>query len=315
MPELLLKRQKRKAIVYCVDPPYLPYALFLASQIHFHEPQRDFDFCLISDQTLDIPDSLSYLNIRLYQPLNDPAYDRLLTTHLPRSAYLRMWAPLILSEDYDRILYLDSDMFAEGNGFSELFDVDLKGCAIGAVLDVQQWYRPNRLVKEFELAGRPAQPYFNSGVLLIDTAAYRHENILTRALEIEQTHPDWVRHHDQSLLNLATEGRWTQLSPLWNWQWPIKYPLFSDWLDIRLHHFIGGIKPWKDPNGIAPARYYLAYKAFFKAHFPYIKAPLQREFKELNETKRLLWLFLRFAVMRGKVMKYIKQFPDPYSTK
>ena len=309
------KTTSRHAVVLCVDPAYLPYALFLASQIHFHDPNRDFDICLLSDAELIIPETLAYLNIRLYQPLNDPAYDRLSTTHLSRSTYLRMWAPLILSNDYDRILYLDSDMYCEGNGLSQLFGVNLKGRAIGAVLDVQQWYRPNRLIKEFQLADMPAHPYFNGGMLLVDTAAYRKQDILGKALAIEAAHPDWVRHHDQSLLNLVLQGNWTQLSPVWNWQWPLKYPLFTDWQEIRIQHFIGALKPWHDTEGQMPSRYYLGYKAFFEAHFPWLPQLPARKMEMLSDRKQLLWFALRFAVMRAKLLRYCQQFPTAFSSK
>ena len=304
--------ETRKAVVFCVDANYLPYALFLASQLHQNEPSRDYDFCMVSDQDLTIPDEFAALGIKVPAPLMSPAYDGLLVSHLPRSAYLRLWVPHIIGQAYDRVLYLDSDIFADAAGLSRLFDIDLRGKSVAAVRDVQQWYRPRRNVKEFVLAGRPFRPYLNSGVLLIDTAKYREDRVLERALEIGAAHPEWIRHHDQSLLNLALDGDWVELSPVWNWQWPWKYPLFTDWVGPRLLHFIGEQKPWKDPQGLCPRRFQMAYADFFAQNFP-MKPPVTAQtVSVLHSKRRLCWLALRFFGLRGRLLRYLDRFPDPY---
>ena len=308
------KSRRKNAIVFCVDAAYLPFALHLAAQIHFHEPHRDYDFVLVSDTELNIPPSLDYLKVKTYPALRDKAYDNLQPLHLPRSTYLRLWAPLLLSQDYERILYLDSDMTAEGGGFSKLLRIDLKGNVLAAVRDVQQWYRPQRQVAEFRLAERPLRRYFNAGLMLIDVDQYSREDVLGRSLHIAKHHPQWMHHHDQSLLNLVLDGNWTELSPIWNWQWPLKYPLFGDWLDIRLNHFIGGDKPWNDINGHAPSRHYNSYKSFFEAHFPNYLPPRRREFKTLHDTKRIIWLLMRFVFLRGKLLRFTDKFKSPYMT-
>lgn len=302
----------RKAVVFCVDQTYLPFALFLATQIHDATPGRDFDFCLISDTPLDIPEAFLPLNIRCYGAVTDETYTRLKVAHLPRSAYLRLWAPLVLGQDYDRILYLDADIFADGGGLSRLLETDLGGAVLAAVRDVQQWYRPKRNVKEFRLLGQPLTPYFNSGVLLMDTARYRQENILQRCLTLAEQRPDVILHHDQTLLNGVLAGRWTELSPVWNWQWPMKYPLFGDWAGARLSHFIGPVKPWNDTAGQYPQRYYNAYAAFFAHYFPgssLIAAPGR---PIVHSRWRSVKLLLRHIALHGRLLRYLDRFPDPY---
>lgn len=308
-------RRHRKALVLCVDTAYLPYALFLADQIHQKEPSRDYDICLLSDAALQIPPNFTHLNITVFPPLEDDDYQRLNVTHLARSAYLRMWAPRMMAQDYDRILYLDSDIFADAAGLSRLFDIEMGGKAIAAVRDVQQWYRPQRNVKEFALAGKPLRPYFNSGVLLIDTAQYLDQRVLERALEIAKNHPERILHHDQSLLNLTLDGDWLELSPVWNWQWPWKYPLFTDWAGPRLLHFIGERKPWNDPQGYCPKRFPMAYAAFFEHYFPERTPVPAQMVSVLHAPRRLAWLALRFLALRPRLLRYLDRFPDPYRPK
>lgn len=312
MPEMSGQPTLRKAVVFCVDEAYLPYALFLAQQLHQKEPRRDYDICLVSDRVVQIPDGFDELRLKVSPPLQSAAYDALKTTHLARSAYLRMWVPQILGQDYDRLIYLDSDIFADAAGLSDLFEIDMKGKAVAAVRDVQQWYRPRRVVKEFVKAGKGYRPYLNSGFLLIDVARYKESQVLERALAIAAAHPDWVPHHDQSLLNLALDGDWLELSPVWNWQWPWKYPLFTDWVGPRLLHFIGQSKPWSDPQGHCPRRFHLSYAAFLTAYFP-LRAQVPVPTISVLESKaRLFWLALRFVALRRALLRYLNRFPDPY---
>lgn len=305
----------RKAVVFCVDAAYLPFALHLARQIAFHEPLRDFDFVLLSDSLLELPAEFAELRLRQLPPLESADYDAQKITHLARATYLRLWAPGALAADYDRILYLDADMFADAGGFSRLMEVDMQGLPLAAVRDVQQWYRPTRDVAEYRAAGRPGRAYFNGGLLLIDVARYLEADLLGKALEIARAHPEQVRHHDQSLLNLALDGHWLELSPVWNWQWPIKYALYGDWAGARLHHFIGHYKPWADRNALCAARFTLSYEAFLARHFPQTPRAAAEKPSLLEGGKRFWRMVLRFFALRGRALRYFRQFPDAYSTR
>ena len=298
------------AVVMCVDQGYLPFALFMAEQLDRFENSRNFDICLISDDVLSIPQEFSSLGIRVFGPVDDPDYLRLTPSHLPRSTYLRLWAPRILAKHYRKAIYLDADMFIEGAGLSGVFGTDLGRRAIGAVRDVQQWYRPRRNPAEFRNAGLPSTPYFNAGMLLIDCARYEELRIMEKCLDIAKTQPGLVRHHDQSLLNIALKGDWTELPPIWNWQWSMKYPLFTDWTGPRIHHFIGETKPWNDAHGYSPRRFHMAYAAFFARHFPDRAASMPAPGPSpLQDWKRSAWLSLRFWALRRKLLRYLSTFP------
>lgn len=83
------------------------------------------------DDALTIPAGFEELRLNVPVPLVDPRYDRLAVSHLARSTYLRMWAPILLGQRYDRLLYLDSDIFADAGGLSRLFEVDMRGQTAG----------------------------------------------------------------------------------------------------------------------------------------------------------------------------------------
>lgn len=313
-------RSLRKAVVLSSDQNYVPIALFLAQQIDEQEPGRDFDICILTDaETLDIPESFAHLRLRIVPIGNNPefraAYFAIQRKRLALATYLRLWAPALLGADYDRLLYIDCDVFHEGGGLSRLFEVDMKGRALAAVRDVDQWYRPNRNPKEFQQAGMPPTRYFNCGVLLIDPERFIAEELRERCLALEKTDGLKLRLHDQSLINMTVKGNMTELSPVWNWQWPIKYPFFTDWVAPRISHFIGPVKPWNDAEGICPTRYRLAYEIFMARHFPDRPVTVPREPFLPRSGKASLWLTLRFLALRSLLVRYLDLFPDIYGTK
>lgn len=313
-------RPMRKAVVLASDQNYVPIMLFLARQMHDLNPDRDFDICVVTDaETLDIPDRFAYLGLRIVPLASDPdhhaAYLRIQRKRLPLATYLRLWAPALLGADYDRLFYVDCDVFHEGGGLSRLFEVDMKGRALAAVRDVDQWYRPNRNPGEFQRAGLPPTRYFNCGVLLIDPQQFEADRIRQRCLELEVTDGLKLRLHDQSLINMTVKGEMTELAPVWNWQWPIKYPVMTDWVGPRLSHFIGPIKPWKDRAGIVPRRYQVAYQEFLARYFPDWPGAAPPGPWLLRSGKRSLWIVLRFLALRPLALRYFDLFPDPYVTR
>ena len=82
---------------------------------------------------------------------------------------------------------------------------------------------------EFARLGRPPARYANSGVLLMDVARWRAEDVASRCVAAASDpalQAGYVRN-DQSALNIALAGRWTELSPVWNWQWTDRTRLFA----------------------------------------------------------------------------------------
>ncbi len=101
----------------------------------------------------------------------------------------------------------------------------------------------------------PSDPYFNSGVLLIDLVAWRREKIGELATSLAITHRDSIKYHDQCALNLALAGKFGILSPEWNHHYTprgLRALIENYGPDIAVHlvyspkiiHFAGSKKPW-----------------------------------------------------------------------
>jgi lipopolysaccharide biosynthesis glycosyltransferase len=232
------------AIAICCDKNYLPISCFLADQIANQSPNAPFDICICSSDALEIPPDLAAKGVKFLHLPTGPDLGRQKAAHLPVSTYLRLWLPDLLGDSYAKILYLDSDMMLEGGNIADLFNIDLRGRAVAAVRDMQQWLRPQKHIRDFRRAGLAPAPYFNGGLELFDTKKYRDADILKTCLQLAEAHPDAICHHDQSLLNIALYGNWTELSPVWNWQWSSKRPLFGLTIPLHISHFAGAAKPW-----------------------------------------------------------------------
>jgi hypothetical protein len=295
------------------DPGYAPYAFCLASRIAAQSPDRDFDIIVFSQDALVVPSGLVAEGI-LTERITDPnPFEG--GPHLSRhgaATYLRLLIPGLMAGRYDRLLYLDTDIIANGGGIGDLLGVDLRGQTLGAVRDNMQWRTPGRHVAEFKRAGRPAHPYFNAGVLLIDVARWNAAEVLAQCVDLFTKTPHLLTRHDQTLLNLVMAGQWTELSPVWNWQYTWVSRFFADLVDPRLTHFIGPLKPWADKAATLPPRFRRVYADFLAVHYPERPAPADAGPK--GWPPRLGAMLWKHWWSHKRMAAYLDRFPDPMVT-
>ena len=298
-----------RAIVFACDGRYLPYAIFAADRLARLPAARPFDICLCAlGEDLVVPESLAGLGLRTCRIETDALAGLTADARRTPADYLRLVLPEALGQDYDRILYLDADVFPQGGDWSALLDVDLRGRAIGAVRDNIQWRRPRRQAEAFRILKLPVAPYLNSGLLLIDCAAFARQRILARCLELARARPGLLPLIDQGLLNGVLHGDWAELSPLWNWQYTKSSMLFEAMETAHAVHFIGARKPWTENDGTLPARFRRAYADFFARHLPAAVpegAPVPAHANR-RYLRRMLFRHLRVVARSGD---YLDRFP------
>lgn len=169
-----------------------------------------------------------------------------LRAHYSIDIYTRLWAADLFPEQVDKVLYLDSDMIVAGD-IGALWRTELGNAILGAVTIPGS-------TRCAALAIPESYGYFNSGVLLINLAAWRNERIFERVIDYIGRNADTIVDPDQDALNACLYDRRVKLPYIYN----AVSPFFFDYhpmgmsraeieavrADARILHFNGASKPW-----------------------------------------------------------------------
>ena len=141
--------------------------------------------------------------------------------------------------------------------------MDLAGKPVGAVPDLGILASSRMRRQKEETLGIPeGELYFNSGVMLLDVAAWRKEGYGQQVVAcVEKGN---FRHHDQDGLNKVFYRNWQALPPP-VFTLPVKVLKKSRWRNLALEalerpavfHWAGRYKPWEfQPKGRFNESYY-----------------------------------------------------------
>lgn len=300
-----------KAVVFACDGNYLRYALFAAAQIAALPAERDFDICICAPEDLVPVESLAAAGLRYCRVGTGGIFGAMgLDARRTEASYLRLALPAAFAGEYRRLLYLDADVFVQGGDFGALLEVDIGPHPLAAVRDNIQWRTPSRRPESFARLGLPTAPYFNSGVQLIDVAAFNGQRVLERCLDFAGSHPAKRIGLDQDLINAVLRGDWAELSPVWNWQYTWASRLYAAVADPHVIHFIGPKKPWKHAGGELPLRFRRAYREFLAAHFPQAPPVGGDGVAPMANRSYLAKSLLKHLVSLPKISAYLARFPD-----
>lgn len=294
-------------ILLVCNKGFLDYAMFIANQLSKQMKNYDVVICSSENIKRQINEKLpvSFLHIETTSFTDNlPTIDR-----LGKYAYWRIPAIENLSKKYRKILYLDTDIFVNTVDIEKIFEIDLDNYILAAVRDVHQITKPNRIPHECKALKKPWFPYFNSGVLLINSRQWIQQNCFEKIKGLCTNSTHALVCHDQSLLNLMCDGKWLELSPVWNWQYSYKNCFLTEYVSPKFIHFAGAKKLWHDADGTIPKKYWEIYqqyksKTIEDSNFPDWNTDI---FKDLG--KRLLKNVFYFNAYK----KYIAQFPKSTS--
>jgi lipopolysaccharide biosynthesis glycosyltransferase len=178
-------------------------------------------------------------------------------SHASKALYYRLLLADVLPPDYEKIIYLDSDLIVIQD-LEKLWQIDIGDNYVLAVQDasIPLVSSPYGIRKYQDLNILPESKYFNSGVLVINLQKWRAENISTKLFQYLETYKDFVQHHDQEAMNALFAGKWGEIEPQWN-QTPNFFG-YSSWRESPYQeidyynavnnpyivHFAGTAKPW-----------------------------------------------------------------------
>ena len=156
-----------------------------------------------------------------------------------------------LPSEVTRVIWLDADMLVLGN-LARLWEADLGGHLALAAQDILVPYVSSRfgIAAHRELGLNRQARYFNVGVMLIDVARWRRDEVTARAFDYLRRYHERVFFLDQEALNVVLADQWEVLDPRWNWNPVIDrvstYKRARDEMigDPWIIHFVGNLKPW-----------------------------------------------------------------------
>ena len=193
----------KKAVVFSANLSYMEKLEIAIKSLCAHQGQWKIyvlnedlptEWFAIMNQRLQVLDS-EIINCRMaaeqFQSFSLPS------SHIHYSTYFRYCIPDVVEEK--RVLYLDCDMIFTQD-LSPLFDVDLQGLGLGAVVD-----------KPTTTAG------FNAGLLLIDRDWWQEHQVTEALFALTKDHHQEV-YGDQGILNLYFKDAWCPLPWTYNLQ-------------------------------------------------------------------------------------------------
>jgi lipopolysaccharide biosynthesis glycosyltransferase len=188
----------------------------------------------------------------------EPFRDFSTLAHISKMTYARLLIPHVVPPTVSRLLYLDADLLVLDD-LDPLWTIDLEGRPVAAVLDVL-----DPLMKRGDSGLRTAprvRDYFNSGVLLIDLASWREEELSERAIDYLGRYPQ-SPFKDQDALNVACDGLWKELDPRWNFQdhFHTNIADIDDSQRPAIVHFVTSNKPWKPDSVSVNASLYNSFR-------------------------------------------------------
>jgi lipopolysaccharide biosynthesis glycosyltransferase len=235
-------------LLCAADARYGGYAGIMLASVLRANPGESFDIHLLSDgmragdrRKLAVLVTRAGCRLSVYDVAARLAgYADGAGNHLSRTAYARLLIADLLPANLSRILYLDCDIICTG-ALRPLWHLADTIPLLGAV--------PDRTGDRWKVRlGLPAEaPYFNSGVLLINLAAWRERDIAGQIIAWMTANPDKLALADQDAINACLWAEITPLPDCWNLQIGLDSgPLPAARLnDAVLLHYTSAHKPWR----------------------------------------------------------------------
>lgn len=193
--------------------------------------------------------------------------------HISSACYLRLMLPEFLPSDVGKLIYFDADMLVR----RDLTDLYAEPLGDHLALAVQEMTAPwidaelasthyarsfpylsaSRPIANYEALGLdPLGMYFNSGLMVLDAARWRRDDIGGQVFDCLEANREHVLWWDQYALNVRLAGQWRALDPRWNqtagaflypgWrESPLGKREFQQLrVDPWIVHFCSPSKPW-----------------------------------------------------------------------
>lgn len=233
----------------------------------------------------------------------------------------RLFMGEALPQEIERVLYLDCDTIV-ARPLKKLWNISLEGKLIGAVMEPTIY----KAVKE-SIGLEEKDPYFNSGVLVVDLRQWRESKIQERLLDFWEKKGGKLFASDQDVLNGVLKGKIKSLPPRYNFFTNYRYFSYGDFIrrspsyqavtekmftEAKKHpaiiHYMGDERPWIGGNF---NHYRKAYEIYLEKT-PWAGTPKEKGRElymlayHLLDYVTVLWPEIRWLVSRKLGMKLVE---------
>lgn len=226
--------------------------------------------------------------------------------HLSIAAYYRLMLPTLVSQDIDKMLYLDCDVVVLRD-LEELMALNIDDYGVAAINDCTPANNKHRMDIGKGLNDR----MFCSGVMLLNLKYWREHGCYEQFFNYIDITNGELLYEDQDVLNYVFRNRWLQL-PYKYGAYPFSIAILDSsqkFFDIyeyhftpSILHFAGSVKPWLNVH-VQYDKYYWHYAKL--SGFPNVKQTIASA-EVVKNIRRLKLRYYLNAYLRPLVPKVIE---------
>ena len=246
------------SVLFCIDGNFWQHLGVTVASLLYSNPANTFRLHVVSasdmpsDRLADLERIVIEAGNATLEAITFKEADRYqylpVHSHLTFAMYLRLFMTEYLDPSLDKVLYFDSDIILCSD-IAELWAIDLGDNYLGAARE------PYDFKQRSPLNFGPDDLYINSGVMLVNLAKWRREEVVGKFIAFADAHHQSFSSPDQDILNSVFRGRILDIGYEWNWQAlfvrstpaelnlsPAAYASLRR--SPRLVHFTSRYKPW-----------------------------------------------------------------------
>ena len=305
-------------IVLSADSNYVPYLSVTVKSIFDNaDPKYNYDVLVFDDGITDhqknllaemckVNCSIRYIDVKeLLKEIDTTLFQ--VKGIWSVATFYRLFIPKIMA-NYDRVLYLDCDIFVQ-DSLVDLFHVDMENKQIAGVPDYMTFSPKLNKVKRHmdEIEIKDYKKYFNAGVILFCPNKIDYKKFKENFLKILETKK--LAFLDQDILNIIFEGKSCLIDLWWNYQ----YNLLNDYPELRdnknlstaesnakIIHYTTSYKPWSHPSCPHASKWWkIARDTVFYEEIIYNNTRTSNLLlRNLVRNKRLICKFMMLKVLK-----------------
>lgn len=244
-------------IAFCLDNNYVEQILAVIRSIAHTNANQNINIYLVfndlNEQNQARFKAVETKNLTIHcRPTNVVVDGVGPKNHVSKATFVKFELINALPE-LGKVLYLDGDIVVNGD-LAPLWQTDLKDCYLAGVENPFS-------TRQAALDMDSDAVYFNAGILLMNLTKMREENFYQKAHDYIEQCGNKLMFHDQDVFNHLVNGKFIQLSEVFNFQtfFIRKIHRFSAekrryyrnlMKNATIIHYSSGIKPWDkfDPH-------------------------------------------------------------------